>query len=616
MADLLTTLFERLSGAKMPVAPEQVSPEEAQLRDELVRREQAKLSGLKQRLIGGVEGAGDFISGLFSDPTSPDFQQFSGAKKLGVLGAAAPLFPPKAIKGLFSRVEKIAESLPENTHPSKLASILKNRASQDEIQWRGLDKLIQRAGGDQLKKADVVQQLQEYPMDVKVVELGSPSPTRKGVRDNYGQLHIIPRGEEGTYPRTEPWIRPTQFDNYQMLPGASNYRETLLTLPVDENSATIAARRGYGATNSDLGIFQSHHWDIPNPLVHIRHNERNLPNPGSYEASMEALADTNKTGPLGRMLENVQSDWHQRGAHDGYIGGPRSPSTQANESLQQQLNVSTNLLQTKLQEASKLINDPAKQTYLDYPDDILSNDNIAYISSKLSQQANVNPELQAVVADLQQARVARDNALDAMRRNVGEPVPDAPFKDSWAELALKQQLLDVADRPDLQWIGIAPQSELAARGEGISPEFQDVQLPRTLEKLLRPFGGSVEKVDLGFKKEPSLVFSPRIGEYGGIGERALGSADVNPILSFMPPTEANPDPNFLLGRWAPSAEMVSSLSDQIQHSRPDVQAFIARLTPEMKERIKASGFPMLSIMLMMQQAQGDQSDARPERPTY
>lgn len=74
---------------------------------------------------------------------------------------------------------------------------------------------------------------------------------------------------------------PAQFANYK-LPGADDsYREILLTLPNIDGPST--------------------HWDEPNVVAHARITTR-----------------TDATGAKVLFLEEVQSDWHQKGRDEGY----------------------------------------------------------------------------------------------------------------------------------------------------------------------------------------------------------------------------------------------------------------------------------------------------------
>lgn len=590
MPDALKQQLMGRLGVRMPQAPP-LSPEQEALRQEMIRRETTRPPH------GIVENVHDFLGGLVGDPTQ---MHRSTAEGLGMMAGSLP-FAPKGIKGMYSRVEKIAESLPESIHPNKLLSILKNRASGEEVQWRGLDKML--AGRNQpVKKAEVVGQLERKPLDVKVVEKGGNWP--------------------GTGPLDEAWdgLLESHYGNYQM-PGASNYREALLQLPVSEE----LAKGTYDPTRQPNPIFQSHHWDEPNVLVHVRHNERHLPDApltpeqqGVYDEliaknALGSAADLRAAqAPKGRMLENVQSDWHQRGAHHGYIlegdegltkvGG--DPELQAAidrnredlERLSEQINalLPERVLVGDGEDPARIIGQRAWWEMTNHPD---------------APYVNAIEPLQRELANQQ---VIRDHLTDQLTRASGEAVPDAPFKDSWAELALKQQLLDIAhNRPDLEWLGIAPSSELRQRGEVISPEFQDVQLPRTLEKLVGQFGGKVEQAPIMEKGQPFLNPNTELypsGSSSTLVQRFLTGDDPNPtpIASVWPRGSGN--------AYNPDKD-AGQLMAAIQRNRPElfqpeyIEAFLARLTPEMLAQIREKGFPLLLAMLAAQEAQ----DARSSR---
>lgn len=80
----------------------------------------------------------------------------------------------------------------------------------------------------------------------------------------------------------------TKFSSYQ-LPGGKNYRELLLTLPREE-----AVYRGREQ-------FLSRHFDQPDILAHIRFNER-----------------TDANGNRVLFIQELQSDWAQKGRKDGF----------------------------------------------------------------------------------------------------------------------------------------------------------------------------------------------------------------------------------------------------------------------------------------------------------
>ena len=548
-------------GLNLPPIPEAPSVEKEQLYRQMQLEEQRRWSPGRKALTGAIEGAYDFGAGLVAgDPTQP-FD--SNAEGMGILAGAALPFKPKGIPGMFSRVERVAESIPPGAklHPNKLGSILRNRTSQEEVGWRGVDKLLQErsATNTPISRDELVGHLEKHPLDVNVIEKSAAARQSASAMDD---LSASP-----------------QYSNYQM-PGASNYRETLLQLDKPGAVGTMQAIDDdkLSATADLTADFRGHHWDEPNVLAHVRHNERFLPREGvdPDRATQVARILTNRTpgGPAptllkqmsvenvskGRMLENVQSDWHQRGAHSGYTGSP-TPTIERMQIDDAEMRARL-AYQERLQAAAEAI-DELHPDYMENPGDIMRPEDASFVWNRLSAEADnavvagggvENPraqQLRQLQQEVRDAQTAYLTAADAARRVSTSAVPDAPFKDSWAELALKQQLLDIAhNRPDLEWIGIAPSSELRARGEVISPEFQDKQLPRTLEKLLGPFGGKVEKdVDLGF----------------GTGPEVAG---------------------------------------YIERNRANVRSpGLARLTPKILAQLREKGFPLLAILTMLQAQQ-------------
>jgi len=132
----------------------------------------------------------------------------------------------------------------------------------------------------------------------------------------------------------------TKFSQY-VLPGGKNYRELLLTLPSTpdtppalsgkieklpngkylvtshsglrelyptmEEAIAETERLGkyYNKPTPDASTFKSSHYDQPNILAHVRFNER-----------------TDADGKRVLFLEELQSDWAQKGRKEGFISSP------------------------------------------------------------------------------------------------------------------------------------------------------------------------------------------------------------------------------------------------------------------------------------------------------
>jgi len=381
---------------------------------------------------------------------------------------------------------------------------------------------------------------------------------------------------------------PPRYEQYQV-PGGTNYRETLSVMPgakpnkpivqvfgafprqfdtlaeaeayvvqlteaaqspgmeaLRERIAQYPLRIGENGFKTVSGNFQSPHFPrTPNILVHTRSNQRTLP-----------------TGERGTLVENVQSDWHQAGRKEGY----KLPSE---------------------------ITTPMDAEY--------------------RQLVHKNADARAQGYEPSTADIARAQELQtALIRSDSSEIPDAPFKDSWPALGLKQEILDAVERGD-EWIGITPAATLNTRGEAISEAFQDQRLPLTLEKILQPFGGGkVERGSVNAGRQsfdhvlieqprretpwafPASTIDDNSDLVGGVFDRATKRQ----LASVLPPPKAEvPRINdaYRLG-YDNRGRNLTALMEQT--SPPGTtDAFLTRLTPEMREQIKQKGLPLLALML-------------------
>jgi len=337
------------------------------------------------------------------------------------------------------------------------------------------------------------------------------------------------------------------------------------------------------------GQFSSSHFDEPNILVHTRSNERTLP-----------------TGERGRFIEEVQSDWHQQGKREGY----QAPAAQQAE------------MRAKYNELARESN-AAELTW-----------------ERLQRDPHAKgrpgtPERDAYLKAAGEVDRLRAEKAAILTKFTGG-VPDAPFKETWPDLGLKQELLETAADPHAQWIGHTSGQTQAARydlskqisriefdagdrqlrafnlngdevirqttgpenlgdyigkeaadkllkskpslhpddqtplyslsgldlqvgGEGMK-HFYDQLLPKRLEKILKPFGGTVEQVRLGARSKAQI--------------------------------DAEMDALFAMNL---SDEQLRTELNRLQHERGSAvadPAWIARLTPEMKARILKEGLPL------------------------
>jgi hypothetical protein len=221
------------------------------------------------------------------------------------------------------------------------------------------------------------------------------------------QINILQRTRDieadKAYVIPEP--KPTKYSKYQ-LAGGENYREILLKIPEnmsEYNKYTDSLRAKYGQggfanlpltdierarlekfyASEDVRPYQSSHFNDPNILAHIRVNDR-----------------IDADGKKMLLVEELQSDWHQAGREKGYKG-----------------------------QFKDLPNDYKVQSKTD-------KDGYAYYEV-LDPQGNV------FAKDYSKGSVT-NQAINRLNETVGG-VPDAPFKDTWYQLALKRVMKYAAD---------------------------------------------------------------------------------------------------------------------------------------------------------------------------
>lgn len=591
-----------------------------------------------------ISGAADFFTGGATDPS---FE--SGP--LDVLGAGIPF--AHGLPGMYSRLGKAVSKLPEAMKSNSALNALRKLAHPEEIEFRGLGEMLTKRGARPVERAEIESHLAANPIDLKIKEFGGVRPTGPAVLDGAGGLVTPEIGNR------------TSWDTYQM-PGATNYGETLIGMPSPnpvmewEHSITMPdgtinyavgdeaygqkyAERFGGTLEGSRQIpaplhlqdkstnYQSAHYaNDPNTLVYTRHNERNLPHPtGKWrpedffrdetitdrdiQDAMSMANDLNTgihppPGPKGRVIENVQSDWHQEGAKSGYAGRIVDPAERAAMERFEALVKEDADLHGEINELRALHEptneDGALYTMYDSP-----------FHPDFNREAN--DRFRAASASLSDRRQAIEEEKASLLNQFpkmafyGE-VPNAPFKDKrWADLALKQQVLDVANRPDLEWLGIAPGSESVKRGESLSPVFHDETLPNKLGKILAPFGGKMEQASTPSGKwtEPSFrnFYNPDVGTHQ-IWDPYVATSGDEYLASVWPKTE-------LAGTWDQASIekgyprpnlRANELQRLMEHERTlpiDIKIWLARMPPEMKADILKKGLPLLSLYAMMQSQQ-------------
>jgi hypothetical protein len=322
-----------------------------------------------------------------STPFAPKGALGVGGGKMGALAETnAPPF--------YSAVERAVQDAKQNAAPGQQwAGFLRNQpgVKPEEVEALGLGKLFEQPGA--VPKQAVLGEIAANRVNVGTVMKGARPSSEGGEWIGPGQYRM----EGGV-----EWSPTTKFSQYT-LPGGENYREMLLTLPITnvekakfermtaleqklrnpadydapELNALRAEYKQLADETRNVGAFQSSHYDEPNILAHVRYNDR--------------VIDGKKT----LFVEEVQSDWHQKGKREGYQSDSTLTPDESSELR-------------SLQQRYDLHNEGSGGNF--------SGDDLTRMS------------------DLQ----------SKLGKNTG--VPDAPFKTTWPDLAMKRVIREAAEK--------------------------------------------------------------------------------------------------------------------------------------------------------------------------
>mgnify|MGYP003634590834 CR=1 FL=1 len=370
-----------------------------------------------------------------------------GKAGLGILGAATGA-APKVGSAYVSRLIPTLENMPQDKMSAEQFSgwLNKQPVGADELEYSGIPGLLAQ-GGD-VTKTGLLDQARANPLDIQDVVLSEPyrEITKRGnefqVETDDGYFGPYQTRQEAEEIITE--LRETgayggpKFSDYQ-LPGGEDYKEMLLTLPVQHaitelpsnyviKKITNDVARGMGnrpmygvkelgssqfigykdnkedavadalrvinevqSKTKNTDVFRASHFDEPNVLAHARYNTRTI--------------DGDKT----LFIEEIQSDWHQKGRDVGY----KTPENI--DALSKQL----------------------KQTYekLDFYYEKVKKSGNDLVGSELAEQNSLQEKA--------------DKLSDLINNKAGHfnLVPDAPYKrtDKWAGLTLQRMIKEAVD---------------------------------------------------------------------------------------------------------------------------------------------------------------------------
>jgi len=394
--------------------------------------------------------------------------------------------------GFYSATEQAALNLNRNkgTGQSFINDLMKAPdVKKEELQFTGLEDFLRDKPN--VTKQEVQDYLANNRVDVKEVTLGAPMAEdqigiakRKEIFDKY-EPEIQRLSNELDNPNTYssgnhikllneynrvqdarnieadaaymiPESTPTNFGKYT-LAGGENYREILLTLPEAMPNPAIEIQQytkrmetmrelqnefanagdmekaiSFSSKADDLQAyikqlekipvtrqtenFQSSHFDQPNILAHMRINDR-----------------IDADGKKMLLVEEIQSDWHQAGREKGYKNNVE--------------------LEKKFDELSKQHREVVEKR------------------SEIVGVAGKENEYQALAT--KEAQLIND--INKLHDTKQYGVPEAPFKDTWYQLALKR-LTKYAAENGYERIGLTTGKQQASRFD-LSKQVDEIAVP-------------------------------------------------------------------------------------------------------------------------------------------
>jgi hypothetical protein len=414
-----------------------VPPEGEWAADDLSSR--MKGSEPKFLVQGDVSGWGHDGEPLLINPRVVGKYLASDSAKPGAVIATAehaPAFSTSAEPALAASARKAG------TGEQWLNELKRYGAKPEELDWRGVTDLLTKAK-EPIARADLEQHLAQSPVGIKTVEKKAApqweelTPEQK---DYFSELYQnshddhTPRNPnwDGVqrlyqeYRRESPDVvtgNPTRYEDYQ-IPGGTNYRERLLTLPPKGSPIGQEPSSGLGRPNRQIysdPTYHGPHWDEPNVIVHRRTTDREMPG--------EGFTVTNTRSGNSSQVFATEAE-------------ARAYQAKLPASVQTEIRPAERKIKTLHDEEnqSDLHQDGAKRGYGD-PEIVREGDRWKAI-------ANGQEIAHGRLEDFKNDR----EIIDTLK---GRTVPDLPFKTSWSKLALHDQIREAAEKgfDRISWTG-------------------------------------------------------------------------------------------------------------------------------------------------------------------
>ena len=352
----------------------------------------------------------------------------------------------------------------------------------------------------------------------------------------------------------------------------------------DEAIANLLARNPQTTATKAREDFTDGHWQEPNVVAHVRFDER-----------------TDADGKRVLFVQELQSDWHQKGRKQGYQGvlNAQYPARDAMAA-----DVGWQLRPATDADAARFgLPNPNDFTHVTYQDGSVSLYGTPDVEEALqkewrSQQTMRFYQGKGSMPDAEwDALVAMMPALERDDSS-GSAVPDAPFKTTWPELVMKRMLRYAAENgfdrvawptpeqvPQIEQWGITladiKSQPTEAKRFGAILDRYATEVPRIAKRLAKQMGGRLVESDLRMAKPTGAYQSFRDSVEGRMEEQ-VGSAYTRDLLArvtdqLVPDIEAAP------------VEAVQSAVDEVLYGIANEDGF-----PEIAEMMRAAAAGLTS----------------------
>jgi hypothetical protein len=392
------------------------------------------------------------------------------------------------------------------------------------------------------------------------------------------------------------------FDKSLNLPGGTNPKEILVQLPYPR-LADFDSREAYNeavrAQDQKGGLYERGHWDEPNVLAHIRTNERDV------------------GGKKALHIEEIQSDWHQRGQKKGYKVSKLGVEKELADlkSRQDAFDNRWSELDAELQS-------------------VRGESDWWKVEGRFEQEYGRSPRLESEIRSEMDVLTKKidEGIEEEVELEQADKVPDAPYKKDWHELAFKRALMEGINDPSIErltWttgdvqadrynlakyinsieaqavgdnfnLAVIHKDGHAQNLQNVTPdELSDYVGKEMAEKIVREKGGMYSGLDLevGGEYHKQLYdgkitkFAQKfLKKYGVKPERISDQAEYEIIAEDYPPDRTDDQHDlYRNGEWIDSFPSRKEAEDYLNKQQ---NFWSIDITPEMRQDLQEKGVPL------------------------